>query len=123
MKLNSKNVALLSLYILSQIPSIFYGWDNEWSLGIFIDRPTRIDWFISHYITALQYLIFAYCLKFPKNIDERIKTTVLIISLLDILDMIFFSGMFLSKTKIILGLLVGFRRGIYLFFKNKILIK
>lgn len=88
MKIN-KNILLLSTYVLSMVPTLFYGTTSRIWLSILHGRPstTRLDIAVTHYVIAINFFILSYCLLFPKSIDLRVRKIIFIITTLDLLHL------------------------------------
>lgn len=114
---NVKNILLAIVCFISLLPSIFYGEETRINMGFFVDRPTRIDYFVKNYGNLISFLIYAYCLKYPKGINKELLTAVLLISVLDLLHYILFSGASLLYIKLIIGFGYGFRERFIQLFK------
>lgn len=107
MKVN-KNSLLISTYVISMIPKLFYGSTERLNLGLIVERSTRIDFFFMYYGIHINFLILAYCLHFLNRIDKRVSKFILIISILDLLHLSLLSmqGFELAKIGIAVTLLI-----------------
>lgn len=105
-----KNHLLLSTYIISLLPKLFFDSDKRLNLGIFIERSTRIDFFVMHYTIAVNFLIMAYCLHYPKGIDKRVSRLIFIITILDFLHLLLFAkqGFGVAKIGLAISFLIGY---------------
>lgn len=105
-----KNHLLLSTYIISVLPKIFFDSEKRLNLGIFIERSTRIDFFVMYYTIAINFLIMAYCLHYPRGIDKRFSRLILIITILDFLHLLLFAkqGFGVVKIGLAMSFLVGY---------------
>lgn len=103
-----KNGLILSTYIISMLPTIFYGSNKKLNLGLFVEVSTRIDFFVYYYCISVSFIIYAYCLHFPKGIDKRVTKLILIITILDIMHLTLFAmqGFGISKIGIAFLILV-----------------
>lgn len=95
-----KNKLLLSTYVISMIPSFFFGSCYRLNLGLLIERSTRVDFFFMYYGVSINYLILTYCVLFPKGIDKRVGLLVFIISALDLIHLILLGKQGFGLTKI-----------------------
>ena len=102
-----KNILLLCTFVLSQLPSIFYGSTERLNLSLFVERSTRIDFFVLYYVTALNFLILAYCIHYPKGLNRTITRLILIITALDLIHLITMAQQVhgMGKVAIALGIL------------------
>lgn len=78
-----KNKLLLSTYVISMIPSIFFNRIERYYLGIFSVKTVRIDFYLMYYTTAINFIILAYCLHYPKGINKLTTRLILIITIID----------------------------------------
>jgi len=83
--LNIKNYILLSVIILSQLHVFFRGSLQRVDWFLFIDHTRRIDYAVMYLSKHLIYIIYSYCLLFPKGIHKYIKVFIFILSIIDLL--------------------------------------
>lgn len=114
----AKNILLLSTYVLAYLPKMFYGTTERLSLGFLVERSTRLDFFVMYYAIALQFLILAYCVKFPDGIHEKVSELILIISVLDIVHLMLLSGQGFGMVKIGIAVLILYRNELLGLFKH-----
>lgn len=106
----------MAMFVLAQIPALFYvipeGCNCDlcpeicWNLSIFYDRPTKIGHFFYYYVTAIDALILAICLHWPRGIRKWITRLVLIVTALDLLHIILFAGQILAVFKVVAGVVI-----------------
>lgn len=101
-----KNKMLLSTYVISLLPTIFYGRLDRYNLGIFIERSTRIDFYVMYYCIAIDFLIMAYCLHYSKGIDRRVSRLILVITVLDLVHLLLVAKQGFGLVKIGLAITV-----------------
>lgn len=101
-----KNKILLSIFIIAQIPSLFFGTTQRMNLALFTVRSTRLDFVALYYTNAISFLILAYCLHYKKGIDYRITKFILIITTLDFIHLLLFAKQGYGMAKIGIALLV-----------------
>jgi hypothetical protein len=85
------------------------------NLALFVERSTRVDFFAMYYVNAISFLILAYCIHFNKGIDKRISKLILLITILDLIHLMFLAkqGYGMAKTGIAMAILVyEFRQAI-----------
>jgi len=88
------------------IPKLFFENDFRLNLGLLVERSTRVDFFSLYYCTAINFLIMAYCLHYPKNIDKRVTRFILIITILDLLHLLLFAKQGFGIVKIAIAFLL-----------------
>ena len=117
-KARYKNIALLSTYIISQIPSYFVDSDSSFWLSIMRVRenPTHISFLLFYYGIAVNFFILAYCLHFKRNVSKKVTTLILIISVLDFIHLLFLAKQGFGTVKIALAFFIYFL--IKRFYKN-----
>ena len=110
MMVKIKNKILLSTYVISMLPSLFYGTSTRMWLSIFHGRPktTRLDFVVLYYTIAVNFLILAYCLHYNKGISKKITKLILIIAVLDFIHLFFFAKQGFGIAKIGLALSIYF---------------
>lgn len=86
-----KNKILFSIFILAQIPSLFFGTTQRMNLALFAVRSTRLDFVALYYTNAISFLILAYCLHYKNGIDCRVTKFILIITSLDFIHLLLFA--------------------------------
>jgi hypothetical protein len=109
-----KNGFLLLTFVLSQVPQLFYSSTERLNLSIFIERSTRIDFFVMYYVIAIDFLIMAYCLHYPKGISRRVTRLILIVTSLDLIHLITLAKQKFGFAKIGVALLILLLCEIYL---------
>lgn len=88
---NIKNYILLSIIMLSQLHVIFRGSDMRVDWYLFIEHTRRIDYAVMYLCKHLIYVIYSYCLLFPKGINKDVKIFIFILSILDLLHYLLYS--------------------------------
>lgn len=83
--LKLKNYLLLSIVILSQAHMIFSDTKQRVDWYLLIEHTRRLDYAVMYACKHLIYVIYAYCLLFPKGIKHEIKVFVFILAIADIL--------------------------------------
>lgn len=102
----NKNKLLLSTYIISQIPSLFFDSKFRLNLSILVERSTRIDFFAMYYANAVNFLIMAYCLHYNKEISKTVTMFILAITSLDMIHLMLFAKQGFGMAKIGLAILI-----------------
>ena len=87
---------------------MFHGAIKRYNLGIFIERSTRVEYFLKYYVFAISFIIYAYCLHYPKGIDKRVTRLILILTLLDFIHLFLFSMRGYGIAKIGIAFLILF---------------
>lgn len=95
-----KNTLLLSTYIISQIPSLFFGTNLRYNLAIFVDRSTRLDFFFLYYTISINFLILSYALHFNIGVSKKVTKFIFIVCVLDFLHLMLFAMQGLGMAKI-----------------------
>ena len=103
-----KNTLLFSCFLIGQIPVIFFGMNERLNLGLFVERSTRIDFFMLYYANAISFLILAGIIHYPKGINRRISRFILIICYLDLLHLLLFAKQGFGMTKIGVAIVIFF---------------
>ena len=86
------------------------------NLSLFVERSTRIDFFVMYYTNALCFIILSYLLVYPKGVSKRIARFVLIVCYLDFLHLFLFASRGFGMTKLALAILIWY---IYEILKKK----
>jgi len=105
MKNNIKNTLLLSCFVLGQIPVIGFGSAKRLNLSFFVERSTRIDFFLMYYVNAISFLILSTLLAYPKGVDRRIARFIAIVCYFDFLHLLLFAKHGFGISKIAMALL------------------
>lgn len=95
-----KNIILFSVFLIGQIPTIFFGTAKRMNLAFFVERSTRLDFWTMYYANAFSFLILAHLIKYPKGVDKRIARFILIVCYLDIIHLVFFAKQGFGMAKI-----------------------
>lgn len=103
-----KNALLLSIFVIAQVPSLFFGTTERMNLALFITRSTRLDFFAYYYAVGINFLILAYCLHFNKGISKKITRFILIVMCLDFLHLLLFAKQGYGMSKIGLAIIIYF---------------
>ena len=117
-KAKIKNGLLLLTFVLSQIPQLFYGSKERLNLSLFYERSTRIDFFAMYYVNAIDFLILAYCLHYPKGVHKSITRLILIITALDLIHLLTLARQIFGMGKVGLALFILVCYEYYLFRKR-----
>lgn len=111
MRIN-KNKILLSTYVISLLPKVFFDLkdEKEYRLGIFNDWSVTLDWYFTFYSAIIGFFIMAYCLHYPNGIDKHVSRLILIITILDLLHLVLFAmqGFGLVKIGTAIALTIGY---------------
>tara|TARA_R110000803_G_scaffold69058_2_gene131203 strand:+ start:589 stop:945 length:357 start_codon:yes stop_codon:yes gene_type:complete len=99
-----KNALLFSCFLIGQIPAIFYGSVERLNLSLFVERSTRVDFFMMYYANAVSFLILSHLIVYPKGVDKRIARFILIICYLDLLHLLLFASQGFGMVKIGIGI-------------------
>ncbi len=106
-----KNWILISLYILAQIPSTFFGTTAKRNLALidyFVYNEMTIDWFTYFYVNYLSFLLLAYCLHYNKGIKKGVTRFILIVSILDMIHLMLGAMQGYGMSKIGIAILIFF---------------
>lgn len=101
-----KNTLLILTYFISFVPSFFFGRSDKWNLSLFLDLEYRVDYFFHFYSIAINFLILAYCLHYPKGISKVITRFILIITCLDMIHLIGWAKQGFGYSKIIIAAVI-----------------
>lgn len=101
-----KNTLLLSAYIFSLLPKLFFENEYRLNLGLLVERSTRIDFFVMYYAIAIDFLIMAYCLHYPKGLDRRVTRFIFVITILDFVHLLLLGKQGFGIAKIFLAFLI-----------------
>jgi hypothetical protein len=85
-----KNWIIISLYVLAQVPSSFFGTVKKRNLALtdyFIYNEMTIDWVAYFYVNYLSFLLLAYCLHYNKGISKKVTLFILIVAILDMIHL------------------------------------
>lgn len=119
-----KNKILFSVFLISQVPSLFFSdTTDRMNLSLITIRSTRLDFVALYYGNAISFLIMAYCLHYKRGIDHRITKFILIVTCLDFLHLLVFAKQGFGMSKIGLAILIyvfAEWRTISLYIKNTI---
>lgn len=102
-----KNLALLSTFVISQIHTLFStykDWRVDWYL--LIEHSKRVDFAVFYSGIAINFLIMAYCLHYPKGISRGISRFILIITVLDMFHLLLMARQGFGMAKIGIALLI-----------------
>jgi len=113
MKGSVKNAILLSTFVLGQVPVIGFGSAKRFNLSFFVERSTRIDFFMLYYANAISFIIMAYLLSYPKGLDRRLARFILLVCYFDFLHLLLFAKQGFGISKIALVLCVYYLWEIY----------
>lgn len=102
----NKNILLLSTFVISQIPSLFFGTINRLNLALVVERSTRLDFFAMYYANAINFLILAYCLHYNSRISKKVTLFMLIVTTLDMIHLIFFAMQGYGMSKIGIAIII-----------------
>ena len=105
MTMKIKNYILFSTIFISQVQTFFFGTKLRWNLSLFIERSTRVDFFFMYYANAINFIILAYCLHYPKNLDKRLTKLILFITCLDFLHLLLFAKRGYGMAKVCVAIL------------------
>lgn len=108
-----KNTLLLSTFIIGQLPVIAFGSAKRLNLSFFIDRSTRIDFFMMYYANAISFLILSFLLTYPKGVDRRIARFIFIICYFDFLHLLLFASQKFGMAKIAIAIVVYYLWELY----------
>jgi len=101
-----KNILLLAIYVIAQVPSLFFGTTERMNLSLFVTRSTRLDFFTYYYAVGINFLILAYCLHFNKGVSKKVTLFILIIMALDFVHLLLFAKQGYGMSKIGLAILI-----------------
>lgn len=85
-----KNWILISLYVLTQIPSSFFGTTVTRNLALtdyFVSHEMSLDWVMYFYMNYLSFLLLAYCLHWNKGISKKVTLFIFIVCVLDMVHL------------------------------------
>lgn len=103
-----KNILLLSIFVIAQVPTLFFGTVKRWNLALFVERSTRLDFFAMYYANAINFLIIAYCLHFNKGISKKVTRFILIVITLDFIHLLLFAKQGYGMSKIGIAIIIFF---------------
>ena len=101
-----KNTMLLSCFVIGQLPALFFSNAKRLNLSFFVERSTRIDFFMMYYSNAIAFVILAYLLAYPKGVNKSVARFVLIVCYLDFLHLMLFASRGFGMTKLAIAILV-----------------
>ena len=108
MKNKVKNTLLLSCFVIGQLPALFFGSAQRLNLSFFVERSTRIDFFVMYYSNAIAFMILAFLLSYPKGVNKSLAKFVLIVCYLDFLHLLLFASRGFGVTKLAIGIMIYF---------------
>lgn len=119
-KTTLKNALLLSTFVFSQLHTVFWGVDLRvnWYLFTDADYSRRIDFAVMYYTIAIDFLILAYCVHYPKGIDRRVSRFILTVTLLDMVHLIANGKQHFGFSKIGVAIVIYLLYGAYKDKKN-----
>jgi hypothetical protein len=100
LKFYIKNTLLLSTFLLSQLHTLFRGDKQRVDWSLLIDHSRRIDYAVMYMSIAINFLILAFCLHYPKGVNKNVTRFILIITILDMLHLVLFSKIGFGMAKI-----------------------
>lgn len=105
-----KNILLLSTYVISLLPKLFFGTTERMWLSVFHGRAktTRLDFVMLYYTIAVNFLIFAYCLHYSNGLSKDVTRFILIICILDLFHLFLYGMQGFGVSKIIIALGLSF---------------
>ena len=103
-----KNILLLSIVVIAQVPTLFFGTVKRWNLALFVERSTRLDFFMYYYAVGINFLILAYCLHFNKGVSKKVTRFILIVMSLDFVHLLLFAKQGYGMSKIGIAILIFF---------------
>ena len=103
-----KNYLLLSTYVISMIPTYFFGTKERMWLSVFHGREntTRLDFVALYYTISINFLIMAYSLHYNKGISKDVTRFILIVCGLDLLHLFLYGKQGFGFSKVIVALLL-----------------
>lgn len=113
-----KNALLLSTFVIGQLPVIGFGTAERLNLSFFVERSTRMDFFLLYYSNAFSFLILSHLLTFPKGVDKRIARFILIVCYFDLLHLLCFAKQGFGISKIALAIAFFYGHQVYLKWKR-----
>ena len=105
-KMVNKNWLLGSTLIIGHIPDFFYGSIVRYDPWLLWDQTTRVDFIALYFSTAINFMILAYLVHYPKGVSRLLSRTVLIVTTLDFIHLLLFRKMVFSELKIIVALAI-----------------
>lgn len=92
------------MVVISQLPSVFYR--EKWRVGLalFYERSTRIDFAVLYYTWAINFLILAYCLHYPKGITKIMSRFILVTAVFDLIHLILFAQQVFGYSKVAIAI-------------------
>ncbi len=96
----------MSIFVIAQIPSMFFGTTERMNLSLFVTRSTRLDFFTYYYAVGINFLIMAYCLHYNKGISKKVTRFILIVMNLDFIHLLFFAKQRYGMSKIGLAIAI-----------------
>jgi hypothetical protein len=103
-----KNGLLIFVLLISQIPSIFIGTEERMNLSIFVERSTRLDFVALYYVNAVDFLILSFCLWKPRGINPNLRFFIFILTVLDLIHLLFLAKQNFGITKMGLTVIIYF---------------
>ena len=95
-----KNILLMSIFVIAQITSMFFGTTERLNLALFVTRSTRLDFFAYYYAVGINFFILAYCLHYNKGVSKRVTRFILIVMSLDFIHLLLFAKQGYGMSKI-----------------------
>ena len=89
------NYILPILIVLGSVPYKYVTDKSKMNLGLFIDRPINIANLIYYYIGSITAVVLIWMLYKDIKVNKRILRVILIIALIDLVCLFFFSGQLL----------------------------
>lgn len=110
MKSKLKNIVLLLMLVFSSVRRCFFKNEERVEWYIFtpesLNNGIRIDWMVYFYTISINFLILAYCLKYPFGISKKIKDSILVMCILDFLHLVLYAGVGFEFFKILIWLII-----------------
>lgn len=114
----AKNKLLFLALFIGNIPRTFFDLDTRFNLSLFIERSTRIDFFIMYYVNAINFMILAYCLHYHTGINKNVTKFILIMTILDFLHLLLFAMKGYGLAKIGIAFIIYWSLNHYQILKN-----
>lgn len=117
---NLKNYFLLSTFVLSQLHTLFRGSKTRVDWYLLIDHTRRIDYAVMYSTISINFLILAFCLRFPKGVNKEVTEFILIATSLDMLHLLLTSKIHFGLVKMFLAVIIWL---IIYAYRNRLIIK
>lgn len=105
-----KNILLLSMVIFSSVRRVFFESKEyvQWYVFKQPDLPNglQVAWQVYFYTIALNFLILAYCFRYPFGVSTWVKKFVFYMAFLDVVHLVLFAGRNYEFLKLILCMLL-----------------